>query len=335
MKKEAAFYKKLERDKVQCFLCPHNCIINSGRRGKCRVRLNDGGTLIAETYQKYSAISYDPIEKKPLYHFYPGKDILSLGSVGCNMKCEWCQNCEISQTGIEGSRELIELPVDKVIQMALQKPENIGIAFTYNEPGISFESVIETARLSRENGLKNVMVSNGYISEPVLEKYLETIDAFNIDVKANDESVHKQFTSANLEPVLSTLKNIRKNDKHLEITYLLIPSVNDDIKRFNAFVDWVSVNLGTDTVLHLSRYFPRHKMMTGATPIYMLEEYAGVASEKLFYVFAGNYSSDKYSHTVCPNCSSIVINRYGYSIELSGENSNGCCPECGRKIFIT
>lgn len=333
---EAAFYKKLEGDKVQCFLCPHKCIVHSGKRGLCRVRFNNGGILIAETYQNYSAISFDPIEKKPLYHFHPGKEILSLGSVGCNMRCEWCQNCGISQTGIAGNTQLKNLSAEKVVQMAKQNPDSIGIAFTYNEPAISVESVIETAKISHNNGLKNVLVSNGYISESALKEYLSVFDAFNIDVKAFDQLIHKQFTTADLKPVLNSLRSIKDQGKHLEITYLLIPGVNDDFRRFGEFIDWITNNLGAETVLHLSRYFPRHKLMTRATPKYLLEEYAGIATERLSYVFVGNYSLDKYSHTVCPNCSCEVINRIGYTIQLNGESSsNGCCPECGRKIFIT
>lgn len=330
---EAAFYNKLENNKVQCFLCPHNCIIAEGRRGVCKVRRNNNGELIAETYQKYSAVGFDPIEKKPLYHFHPGKEILSLGSVGCNMSCKWCQNCEISQVGVDGSRELIELSSEKVIQMAMQRPNNIGLAFTYNEPGISYETVIETASLSKKNNLKNVLVSNGYIGEKALSNYLEIIDAFNIDIKAFENDIYKQYTNAPLQPVLNNLKKINKKGRHLELTYLLVPGVNDNFKKFGELINWIYENLGPETVLHISRYFPRFKFSVRATPTNIIEKFADLAAQKLYFVYAGNYSSTKYSHTYCPHCSTIVIQRMGYSTSIVGE-TDGNCPQCNRAVFV-
>ncbi len=331
---KAALYNKLEDKKVQCFLCPHSCFISEGRRGVCRIRLNQKGELIPETYRKYSAIGFDPIEKKPLYHFHPGKEILSLGSVGCNMRCKWCQNCEISQTGIEGSRDLIELSPEKIIEKAMQRPENIGLAFTYNEPSISFETVIETATLSKEAGLKNVMVSNGYIGEKAMSVYLDCIDAFNIDIKAFDEEVYKKYANAQLKPVLENLKQINQRGRHLELTYLLVPGVNDDLKKFKSFVDWINNNLGPETVLHISRYFPRYKFSTSATSTFMLEEFAHNAAQKIYFVYGGNYASTKHAHTYCPSCSTVVIRRLGYSIIHTGNKKDGNCPECNKPIYI-
>lgn len=333
MHMKAQLYNKLKDNDVQCTLCPHNCIIRDGRRGICRVRLNRGGELFAETYQKYSAINFDPIEKKPLYHFHPGKEILSIGSVGCNMNCRWCQNCEISQSGVEEGRELIELTPSKLIQMALQKPGNIGLAFTYNEPSISYESVIEVAHQSKKAGLLNVMVSNGYFGREAQEKFINVIDAFNIDIKAFDENVSIKYTNSRLKPVLDNIRQIVKRGNHLELTYLLVPGVNDDFRKFSEFINWLKDNTGADTVLHLSRYFPRYKMNASATPVFMLEEYLELATKKLYHVYAGNYLSPKHNNTYCPSCSLVIIKRTGYNVNLIGADATGHCNGCNKLIF--
>ena len=249
MSTEAKYYQSLKDGVVQCTLCPHNCIIREGKSGICRVRINKEGKLITEVYGYVSAIHSDPIEKKPLYHYYPGSTILSIGSYGCNLRCVFCQNCNISQT--EAAPELARnyYTPEQIIQQALIQPDNIGIAFTYNEPIVWFEYMYDIARLAKQAGLKTVMVTNGYINKEPLNSLLEVIDAFSVDLKAFTEDFYTKVTSSKLEPVKETLKQIRRANKHLEIVNLVIPELNDDESSFTAMTKWIAAELGKDTVL--------------------------------------------------------------------------------------
>ena len=329
---EARFYEKIEKNKVHCHLCPHECIIHEGKSGVCSVRSNVGGLLIADTYGSLSAVNIDPIEKKPLYHFYPGKEIFSLGSLGCNFKCSCCQNYNISQTGISGFPRIVKMTIPKIISTAKENPDNIGIAYTYNEPTIWFEYMIDIASQAQKSGLKNVMVSNGYINPKPLSELLSYIDAFNIDLKAFDKSVHKKLTGGSLSNVLDSLVMIVRQHKHLEITFLAIPDFNDDMVDFRNMIDWMSKNLGTSIPLHLSRYFPRYKMTNEATSLGLLRKMAEMASEKLQFVYIGNVPEDEFQNTMCPQCGQLVIERRGYFVSLLQTNSMGQCNFCGFKI---
>lgn len=333
MEKEAEYYTKTKNNKIICNLCPHNCIIKDGQRGNCGIRKNINGELFTEIYEKISAINFDPIEKKPLYHFYPGREILSIGTIGCNLHCKFCQNSDISQTNIEEFPYLKTYTSEEIIEIALQKSDNIGIAYTYNEPIIWFEYVLETAKLAKAKNLKNVMVTNGYINKKPLEELMPYIDAFSVDLKAFTEDFYSKITSSKLEPVKETLKTIYKNHKHLEITNLIIPGLNDDEKIFKDMVLWIAKELDKDVVLHLSRYFPTYKLDIKKTPISTLDKLYDIAKKTLTNVYQGNIKAFEKDITYCQKCKKAVIKRNGYSTDISGLDKNGNCIYCGNKIL--
>jgi len=334
MFKEALFYEELESRDVKCHLCPHECVLHPEERGKCQVRKNVNGKLISENYGLVSAIHLDPIEKKPLYHYHPGEHILSVGSIGCNLNCNFCQNCEISQTTVDQylSGQFYE-PQD-LVDMAKEHSENLGLAFTYNEPTIYYEFMIDAAEKSKSVGMKNVMISNGFIQKEPLKKILPFIDAFNIDLKAFTRKFYKNITDGRLEPVLNTLKEIKKSGKHLEVTTLLIPSQNDDIKDFTALVSWVREELGSDTVLHLSRYFPAYKSNIQKTSLGLMFNFCEAARQYLDHVYLGNVAGSDSQNTICSSCGKVVISRYGYFIQRNGIDHQGNCVHCNKKVVV-
>ncbi len=285
---EALYYEKKENKTVQCQLCPHLCIIKNGNRGICGVRKNIDGKLIAETYGRVSALQSDPIEKKPLYHFHPGEYILSVGSVGCNLHCLFCQNCEISQADFDEFPYFKEYSPDDIIKMAMDQPDNLGIAYTYNEPTVYYEFMYDIARQAKSHNLLNVAVSNGYINQKPLKDLLQYIDAFSIDLKGFTEYFYKKYTSSALEPVKKTIKTIKSHGKHVELINLIIPTLNDDKATFKKMLEWINKEIGTDTVLHLSRYFPRYKLTIPPTSIDTLKELKSIADEYLENVYLGN-----------------------------------------------
>ena len=330
---KALFFEKLGDNKVKCNLCPHNCIINEGKRGLCRVRKNIKGELYSEVYGKISALHFDPIEKKPLYHYYPGKIILSLGSIGCNLYCKFCQNWEISQTSIDDYPYLKDYSVDEIIDIALKKTDNIGIAYTYNEPIVWYEYMLDIAKQAKKKNLKNVMVTNGFINKGPLENIIPFIDAFSVDLKGYTEEFYKNLTSSKLEPVKKSLKLIKDRGKHLEITNLVIPTLNDDEKIFEDMVCWIADEIGKDTVLHLSRYFPTYKLNIEPTPLTKLVELFEIAKKRLNYVYLGNVTFSEGSDTFCSNCGKLLIKRQGYSTKVVGIDNKGNCKYCGNKIL--
>lgn len=314
--KTAQFYHIRKDGSLQCQLCPHFCTPAEGNAGKCGVRRNVNGELISETYRKVSSVHYDPIEKKPLYHFYPGSTILSIGSIGCNLNCSFCQNCDISTAVFSNFPWYKDYPVEDVVSMAEDYPANIGIAFTYNEPTMSYEYILEISRLAVSMGQKTTMVSNGFINPNPLIQLLPFIDAFNIDLKAFRDDFYRSHTNSSLDPVLETLGILQKSGKHLEITNLVIPGLNDDPVVFREMVDWIASELGEFTVLHLSRYFPHHKMTSPATPMDTLMDFFEIAREKLHFVYLGNVSSSEGKNTHCPGCGELLIRRNGYDTKI-------------------
>lgn len=290
--KEASFYTS-ENGLISCNLCPHNCTIHDGKRGICRVRKNENGRLISESYGQICSMNFDPIEKKPLYHFFPGRIIFSAGSLGCNLHCKFCQNWEISQSGIEDFGNLRMASPPELINKALSRNNNIGIAYTYNEPTVWFEFMLETAKLAQKEGLKNVMVTNGFINQEPLEELFPYMDAFSVDLKAFNEEFYKTITASRLEPVLAALKMIRKSGRHLEITNLVITGTNDDEKEFTEMVNWIATELGRETVFHISRYFPMFKMDKETTSHEKLKNLYDIAREKLDYVYLGNLRTNE------------------------------------------
>lgn len=329
---EASYYTELDDKKVLCTLCPARCRLKPGQTGSCKIRKNIDGKLYALTYGLLSALHTDPIEKKPLYHFFPGKPVLSAGSVGCNLHCVFCQNYDISQQGPDHFR-LQKLEPQELVSDATSMKNNIGIAYTYNEPLIWFEYVRDTAVLARKAGLKNILVSNGYINPEPLEELIPFIDAVNIDLKAFDDAFYRKYTASRLSPVLESLKILVRHQVHTEITILVIPGLNDDEEKFGQMCSWIEENLGRDTVLHISRYFPAWKMTLPPTPPQTLEKLYHLALHYLNYVYVGNIHLTEGSDTRCPECHTTVIRRSGYYTEVTGLDSHGNCVKCGHHIM--
>lgn len=331
--KKARYYKPLQDSKALCELCPHLCKIAEGKTGICKVRKNEEGTLYSANYGRICSMHTDPIEKKPLYHFFPGRNILSAGSIGCNLRCRFCQNWEISQSDVEDFSLTGIVSPGEIVSKAKSQQDNIGIAYTYNEPTVWYEFMYDTAVQAHEEGLKNVMVTNGFITPEPLRDLIPFMDAFNVDLKGFSDSFYRSFTSSKLEPVLDSLKTIREEGRHLEVTHLLIPETNDDIALFEKMIRWIVQNLGRETVLHLSRYFPSYRMSTGPTPVATLREFYESARQELDYVYIGNVIDSEGQNTECRKCGSAVIQRMRYMTKLTGLNENGTCSHCGEQII--
>lgn len=333
--REAMYYGKSADNSVVCRLCPHNCLIKDGALGICRVRKNEKSKLISKSYGIISAVHLDPIEKKPLYNFYPGRDILSIGGVGCNLNCSFCQNWEISQEATCNIDSYRIYTVDEIISEAKKLTSNIGIAYTYNEPTVWYEYMLDIAIEAHKNSLKNVMVTNGFINEAPLNELLEYIDAFNVDLKAFSDTFYRKVTKSKLMPVLNTIKRIYGSGKYMEITNLVIPTLNDNEQEFKEMVKWIAKETGKDTVLHISRYFPNYKMHIKSTPRDTLDKLYAIAREYLNYVYVGNVTyNQRMSSTFCAKCNKEIIERTGYSTYLTGVDKSGCCKYCGNKVVI-
>lgn len=333
MLKSARYFETLHRDQLQCHLCPHHCTIGEGKTGICRIRKNEDGDLYLRTYGNVSSMGFDPIEKKPLYHFYPGSIIFSVGGFGCNLRCKFCQNFEISQEVPWKSEPGRNYDPDEIVKLAAEQKSNVGIAYTYNEPIIWFEYMMDIAVLARKAGMKNVMVTNGFINPEPLDELIHIIDAFNVDLKGFTEDFYLTQTMSKLAPVKESLKQISRSGRHLEITNLVIPGKNDDKKDFEEMVKWIRRELGENTVLHLSRYFPTYKMSAPPTPPRLIEELYLLAKTYLNYVYIGNMSSVNGQNTYCPSCGEKVIDRSRYDTWISGLDKKGSCSKCGQNIF--
>ncbi len=342
--KRCVLYEKLENKKVRCFACRHRCVINENHTGICGVRANFSGDLYLIVHSKPSAYHIDPIEKKPFYHFLPSEQALSLGTVGCNFRCAWCQNHDLSQ----GIKEYSMFNAEKAVKFLEHnsfeglEPErivedaiNFGvkiIAYTYNEPTIWMEYAIDIAKLAKKEGIKNVFVSSGYESEEGLKFISRYIDAFNIDLKAFRDETYRKYIGATLDGVLKTIKEIKKKGKWLEITTLLIPDINDSIEEIEEIADFIC-SIDKDIPWHISRFFPHYKITNKPpTPISKLVKAREIGIEHgLRHVYLGNIIDKKYESTYCPECKNIVIEREGYFVK-NYLDENGKCPYCGYKI---
>lgn len=325
---EAREYEVLTDKKVQCHVCPHNCIIQPVKFGICGIRQNQDGKLYAVMYGRVSSMAMDPIEKKPLYHFHPGSQILSVGTFGCNFHCGWCQNWTISQQHDGATREL---PPETAVDLAKQQ-DSIGIAYTYNEPMMWFEYVFDTAQLANQQKLVNVLVTNGYINADPLKKLLPYINAMNIDLKSFSEEFYRKQCGGKLQYILQTIELAVKAGVHIEVTTLLIPSLNDDEKELNAMVNWIA-NLKDTIPLHFSRYFPQYQMDLPATPLSTLKKARDIAIRKLKYVYLGNVHDSESDNTFCPACHNLLIKREGYLTEIKGIK-NKKCGQCSHAVDI-
>jgi pyruvate formate lyase activating enzyme len=328
--KEVMFYQKLDEKKVRCTTCFRMCVVPSGGRGFCRVRENIDGTYYSLVYAKPSAAHIDPIEKEPQLHMLPGTEILCFGTVGCNFKCRHCHNWHLSQAN-PGDLETYDLPPEKAVEFALGK-KIPTISFTYNEPTVFYEYVYDIAVLAKEKGLRILWHSNGAMNPEPLKTLLKHTDAVTIDLKGFTQKAY-QNSSAVLEPVLRTLKTIKQEGTWLEIVNLVIPTINDDPEDIRRMCEWIKENIGLDTPLHFSRFFPNYKLThLEATPIKVLEKARKIAMDVgLHYVTVGNVPGHEYNSTFCPKCGKRLIYRIHFQV-LKNDVVNGKCKFCGHKI---
>lgn len=347
-------YGEPSEKKVKCKVCSHYCIIAPNKRGFCQTRQNFGGELYTLVYG--SAISHgsnDPIEKKPLYHFYPGSRAYSIATIGCNFRCQQCQNWEISQSfpDEEGkfakfsskdeqtfsikSFPLVEITPEEVISN-VKKTKATSIAYTYNEPTIWFEFVKHTAELARSQNIKNVLVTNGYSTPEANAEFIRFIDGANVDIKSIEDQFYQKIVGVkSVQPVLDTCVFFKENGIHLEITNLLIPSENDSPAQIEKLVNWITQNLGNDVPIHFSAYYPRYRLSNPPTSSRILEKAWDIAKEAgIQYVYLGNIRSSKGSNTLCPNCQNLIIKREGYAIQAPGLGEDQTCTKCGASISI-
>ena len=325
-----ASFQIIHDNYIECLICPHNCRIATGKKGICGVRKNTGNKIELLTHGIISGYALDPVEKKPLYHFYPGYNILSVGSYGCNLKCDFCQNYHISQAEAQTTDSMITS--DKIIKDMISGSKNIGLAFTYNEPVIWFEYIQEVASAVKKSGYKTVLVTNGFINKDPLLELIDLTDAFNVDLKAFSNDFYRRLTGASIEPVKEALTEIAKAGRHLEITTLLIPGQNDSLSEMESQVKWIASELGEETPFHLSRYFPMYKRNDPPTPHDLLISHYELASKYLKYVYLGNTMSASGQDTNCPACGSTITTRTGYHIRNLG-TSDGRCNKCGKVIY--
>ncbi len=331
---EARYYRKLEDNVVQCYVCAHKCIIKPGGRGICLARENIDGKLYLLVYGRISAMSIDPIEKKPLFHWYPGSPTFSISTVGCNFRCPWCQNHDISRADPK-EVHLRYVPPEEVVRLAV-KYECPSISITYNEPIIWFEYGIDVARLASKHDLKIVFVTNGYFSEEIVSEAAKYIHAANVDVKAFKEETYRRYIGARLQPVLDAIVALKEKGVHVETTYLVIPDLNDDPKEIEAMAKWHLENLGPDTPLHISRFFPHYKFLDRPpTPIETLVRAYKIAKEVgLNYVYLGNVPGHSGENTYCPSCGKMLIRRIGFYISEWNLTEDNKCKYCGAKISV-
>jgi pyruvate formate lyase activating enzyme len=323
--KEAKFYSKLNEDKILCETCPRGCIIPENKYGFCKAYHNESGKLYNVRYGEIVSIGLDPIEKKPLFHFYPGSKILSVGTNGCNLRCQFCQNWEL----VEGNNPTNNVNPEVLLELA-EEYDSIGIAFTYNEPTISYEFVYDTFKLFKEHDLKTVFVTNGYINEKPLLNLLPLVDALNIDLKSIKSEFYKKICKGNIEPVKRSIELSCKYS-FVEVTNLIIPSLNDTKEEFFELRDFIA-NISPDIPLHLSRYFPNYKLTIPETPIETLLVAFDIMREKLNYVYIGNAIIEGKENSYCPNCGNLLVSRIGYSVNVSGITKDTRCNKCNIKL---
>lgn len=317
---------------IACLLCPHRCVLREGATGRCGVRGVEGGSLVSRNYAMVTGACIDPIEKKPLYHFMPGSEILSVGTFGCNMGCEFCQNWEISQARSGGTRLA---PAHLVALAQKHRDRSIGVAYTYSEPTVWYEYVLESARLVRAAGLRNVLVTNGFINPDPLAELLPFVDAMNIDLKSMDEAFYWKVCGASPQPVLEAIERSFAAGCHVELTTLVIPGLNDGIEHIDRLAAWAG-GLSRGIPLHLSRYFPNYKMDIAPTPIETLAACADAARAHLDYVFVGNAVVPGGNDTSCPNCGELLIERrgLGFAAPPIVHMAEPRCPACGVDVPV-
>ncbi|MBU0549784.1 MAG: AmmeMemoRadiSam system radical SAM enzyme [Candidatus Omnitrophica bacterium] len=331
--KEAYYYQKLDKQSVQCQLCPRQCIIAPGKRGFCRVRENIEGILYSLVYAQPCAVHIDPIEKKPLFHFLPSSSAFSVATAGCNFKCAYCQNWQISQARPE-EVDSVYLPAQELVKKALESG-CLTIAYTYSEPVIFYEYMLESAKLAKASGIRNVMHSNGFINEQPLRELCKYLDAANIDLKGFSQKHYREIALGDLEAVLRTLKILKQEGVWVEITNLILPGFNDGEEEISKMCLWIRENLGEEVPVHFSRFWPMYKLLSlSPMPISTLQKARKIALDcGLKYVYLGNVTpGHSAENTFCPNCGNVVIKRNRYTILEVNLDAEGGCKLCGEKI---
>lgn len=325
------FYQKLANNVVSCQLCPHRCTIAESESGFCRVRKNNSGKLYSMVYGRPCTVDIGPIEKAPLYHFIPGHRRLCLATVGCNLRCKYCHNWQISQSSPGQLREH-DMSAEDIVNEAIRRGVK-SVSFTYTEPTIFYEYMYDISRIAKRRGLKTSIVSNGFINSEPLRKLIPYLDAVKIDLKAFNENFYRDISSARLKPVLETLKVLKEENKFFEMVNLIVPTLNDDSDEIRNMCEWINKSLGSNTPIHFSRFSPTYKLTNlPSTPVSTLEEAVKIAfAAGLKYVYIGNVPGHKHNSTYCPECRERLIHRTHFSV-LSNNLQNGNCQFCGYRI---
>jgi pyruvate formate lyase activating enzyme len=315
---------------VQCELCPNGCVLENGQHSRCRARMNRDGKLYSIVYGKPCAVHVDPIEKKPFFHFLPGTTAFSIATAGCVLSCKFCQNWQISQAKPEDT-DTYDLPPDKVVKAAMRY-ESKSITYTYTEPTVFYEYMYDTAVVAKQSGIRNTMHSCGYINEKPLRRLARYLSAADIDLKSFTEDFYNRICGGSLKPVLHSLVVLREEGIWLEVTNLVIPTLNDNMKTIGEMSRWMLKNLGADVPLHFSRFFPNYKLNDlPPTPVETLTDARKAAMDAgLKFVYIGNIRHEAES-TFCPNCKKLLIERIGYFVKQNNI-SNGKCRFCGTVI---
>lgn len=332
--KEAILWEPAGDKKVECKLCSHRCKISDGKAGKCRVRKNIGGTLYSLNYDQVCATNVDPIEKKPLFHFQPGSSSFSVAAVGCNFKCIFCQNWQISQVDLEAGRVTGRAVSPEQIVAGAQRNDCRSIAYTYTEPIVFMELCDETGRLAKEKGLANVFVSNGYMTPEAIDRAAAWLDGINIDLKAFTDDFYRNMCGARLQPVLDAITYMaRQTNIWVEITTLVVPGQNDSEEELKQIAAFIANSAGPDVPWHISRFFPQYEYTDSEpTPVATLQRAYEIGKQAgLRYVYLGNLQGSGAENTACPDCGEVVIERTGYIVR-SNALRDGKCPTCGTKI---
>jgi pyruvate formate lyase activating enzyme len=329
--REARFYLKREKNVVQCQLCPWQCVVAENGRGVCRARVNRQGTYYTMSYGNPCSTNIDPIEKKPLYHFLPGAQAFSLATGGCNFRCKFCQNWQIAQTAPDELRS-DELAPEAVVERALAGRSRC-LAFTYSEPIVFYEYMYDMARLAKAQGLRSVVISNGFINEEPLRELAPHIAAYKVDLKSFSEKYYQEVCEGQLKPVLNTLVLLKSLGVWNEIVYLVLPTLNDSDREIRDMSKWILANLGPEVPLHFSRFHPSYRMeQLPSTPVATLERLRAIAqAEGLHYVYVGNVPGHDGNHTWCPACKKMLVRRDGYQITRL-DIRQGKCAFCGQTV---
>ncbi|MBP8303495.1 MAG: AmmeMemoRadiSam system radical SAM enzyme [Phycisphaerae bacterium] len=331
--KEAVLWKA-EADKVRCGLCSHRCLIAEGHTGRCGVRKNVCGILYSLNYDRICGAHADPIEKKPLYHFYPGSRSFSIAAEGCNFRCDFCQNWQISQSPVESGRIGGEPASPERIVEAAVRCGCRSLSYTYTEPTVFMELAADCARLAQEKGLANVFVSNGYLTPEAVDFAAHWLDAINVDLKAFADEYYRRLCKARLQPVLDTIRQIARDTRiWIEVTTLLVPGQNDGEDQLKALAEWLVREAGPQVPWHISRFYPQYKLTDAVpTPLEDLRKAHAIGKAAgLQYVYLGNMPGASEENTFCHACGRLLIERSGYTI-VSHHIRDSCCPDCGARV---